>query len=538
MKTKTTTARRALALCMSVLMLLTAWVFVAPTKAAAAADVWDGTWDGSGFSNNHITSAKGFAQFIYNVNRNGQSYENQTVYLDVDVDLDGRDFASGVLSGDYNNNSNYRFKGTFDGQGHTIAKFKMVSSYHRVAMFRTAQNATFKDINFTDVFIDDVSDNNKKNGFAVLVGYGETGNLTFENVHINSGNIYGYNYVGALVGEVGANSSGNRVTITNCSNGATINALNVRVGGLVGSSLPAVYATNCTNTGNVTAGSTDVGGIVGWIEDDPSSFTGCTNEGNVQGSDAVGGIVGYFGSDGQDQKMTLINNVNRGSITAATNTTNRAGGIAGHLETDYNAHEITGNVNYGKVSAYDDAGGIIGRNKGFGVWKNNKNYGDITSRNDNAGGIVGEIEDDKQIFTNCYNAGEINGKNSTGGIAGWLNSAAENEFTRCFNTGAITSNASYAGGIEGRGSKASSFTECFTIGAVKGANDSGGIAGSIDYHSFYTRCFNAGSIGPSDGNASKSYGGMVGYTSYYVSDTNKTMSVYCYYWGEFSDDYV
>ena len=36
MKTKTTATRRVLALFMSVLMLMTAWVFVAPTKAAAA----------------------------------------------------------------------------------------------------------------------------------------------------------------------------------------------------------------------------------------------------------------------------------------------------------------------------------------------------------------------------------------------------------------------------------------------------------------------------------------------------------------------
>ena len=34
-KTKTTTARRALALVMTVLMLMSAWVFIAPMKAAS-----------------------------------------------------------------------------------------------------------------------------------------------------------------------------------------------------------------------------------------------------------------------------------------------------------------------------------------------------------------------------------------------------------------------------------------------------------------------------------------------------------------------
>ncbi|MBQ4366176.1 MAG: hypothetical protein II804_07935, partial [Clostridia bacterium] len=173
-----TTGKRVLALCMSVLMLLTAWVFVAPTKAFAA-DVWDGTWDGSGFSNNHITSAKGFAQFINNAGT-GTSYSGQTVYLDVDIDLNNIDF--GNISGGknvYYSRDNY-FQGTFDGQGHTIANFRMHNSDHRVALFRSARNATFRNVNVSGIFVDDNNDNGK-NGFAVLVGYGE-GNLTFENI--------------------------------------------------------------------------------------------------------------------------------------------------------------------------------------------------------------------------------------------------------------------------------------------------------------------------------------------------------------------
>ena len=61
MKTKTTLTRRALALCMSVLMLMTAWVFVAPTKAAAAS-TWNGSQDNPGSSGytdeNNIIQAK------------------------------------------------------------------------------------------------------------------------------------------------------------------------------------------------------------------------------------------------------------------------------------------------------------------------------------------------------------------------------------------------------------------------------------------------------------------------------------------------
>ena len=77
---------------LSALLIAGALPFVSLPEAKAA-DVWDGTWDGSGFSNNHITSAKGLAQFINNAGT-GTSYSGQTVYLDVDIDLNSIDFGN------------------------------------------------------------------------------------------------------------------------------------------------------------------------------------------------------------------------------------------------------------------------------------------------------------------------------------------------------------------------------------------------------------------------------------------------------------
>ncbi len=516
---------RLLAVIMSMLMLVTLAALFRPT---ANADTWNGTVPGSatGFSNNHITSAAGLVWFIKTIS-NGTDYNGVTVYLDVDVDLGSHDFGNNVFP----YNTGRKFKGTFNGQNHTISNFKMTSDNHRVAMFRQTENATFKNLNFSGVFIDDASDSNKRNGFAVLVGYHDAGNLTFENVHVNSGNIYGYNYVGALVGEVGANSSGNQVTITNCSNGATINALNVRIGGLVGSSLPMVIATNCSNTGNVTGGSTDVGGIVGWIEDDPSSFTGCSNSGAIQGTDSVGGILGYFGNNSQDQRLTLTNNTNTGNITS----NNRAAGICALIDTDNDAHQISGNVNRGTISAGSDGGGIVARNKGHGNWTNNENFGSVTGSGDNAGGICGEVEDDKQVFTNCYNSGAISGKNTIGGVMGWLDTASDNTFTNCANSGAITSSNGYAGGVVGACKKLITFTECYNVGAIKGVGDSGGICAHVDYHTFFKRCWNAGSVNSNGMSNTNSRGGLIGYTSYNGSSSNTAMVDDCYNWGSVSN---
>ena len=506
------------------------------TKLTAHADTWNGTASNPGAPNYeesgntvYLRNAQAFAWFIYQVNQNGVTYDGKTVYLTADVNLNGINLADSnkPLSGDYNDGR--RFKGTFDGQNHKISNLKInKGNEHRIALFRTTENATFKNLKFENV---NISGTGGYNGYAVLSGYHASNNLTFENVHIISGSISGYNYIGGLAGEVGENS-GRTITLMNCSNGANITGSNVRIGGLVGSALPAVNATNCSNTGNVTAGSTDVGGIVGWIEDDPSTFSGCSNSGAIQGSDSVGGILGYFGKDAQDQKLTLTNNTNTGTITS----NNRAAGICALIDTDNNAHEISGNTNRGTISAGSDAGGIVARNKGYGNWTNNRNYGSVTANGDNAGGICGEVEDDKQIFTNCFNSGTINGKNSTGGIVGWLNTAHENTFTNCGNSGAITSSSSYAGGIEGRGTGESSFLECYNTGTIKSnGNDGGGLAGSVDYHTFFTRCWNAGSVTVPSG---KSAGGLIGYTSYHGADTGRQMVMDCYNWGAINGGYV
>ncbi len=525
MKTKTTTARRALALCMSVLMLLTAWVFVAPTKAAAAADVWDGTWDGSGFSNNHITSAKGFAQFINNAGT-GTSYSGQTVYLDVDIDLQSINFGNGGGKNVYYDRNNY-FQGTFDGQGHTISNFYMTNDDHRVGLFRSAQNATFKNVNFENAFVDD-NNNNGKNGFAVLVGWGD-GNLTFENVHIKSGTVYGYNYVGGLVGEYQANST---LTLTNCSNGALIYADHDRAAGMVGHSKGSVVANGCSNTGEIYAGYSDAGGIAGWIEDDESSFVNCSNTGKVSTDACAGGIFGYFGSTSQDKRMTLTGCSNTGYIESRAKI---AGGIGGFLETDNNAHQIKNNTNRGDVYGREDAGGIIGSNAGFGTWENDFNYGSVRCDNDNAGGILGEVSDDYQDFRNCYNTGKVTGKNSVGGILGYGQNQ-NHTFTNCGNSGEITATSDSAGGIYGYGNSSTpTIEECWNIGTIKGYNDAGGILGHTNYHSIIKRCWNAGSIETYNHDNSGAHGGIVGHTSDMSGSSNDNPNMTdCYNWGPVS----
>ncbi len=527
MKTKTTLTRRVLALCMSVLMLLTAWVFVAPTKAAAEPDidVWQGGWSYNGFSNNHISSADGFAQFINNVGT-GTSYSGQTIYLDIDINLNSINFGNGVNGSNvFYSRDNY-FEGTFDGQGHTIYEFRMTNDDHRVAMFRSARNATFKNLTVDGIYVDDIN-NNGRNGFAVMVGYGD-GNLTFENIHLLNGIIYGYNYVGGLVGEYGANDT---LRITNCSSNVTVHADNDRAGGMVGHAKGSVIANGCTNNGEIYAGYSDAGGMAGWIEDDESSFTNCTNTGKVSTDACAGGIVGYFGSKSQDKKMTLSGCVNEGQIESRAKV---GGGIAGMLDTDAD-HSIENNINRGNVYGKVDAGGIVGSNIGSGTWRNNKNYGSVRCDNDNAGGILGDVEDDQNKFYNCYNTGSVQGKNSIGGVLGYGQNA-NHEFYDCGNSGAITSTSDAAGGIFGYGNESEPIIEqCWNIGTVKAYNDAGGILGRTYHHSYIRRCWNAGSIETYNHDNNGAHGGIAGQTSDKSGSSNDNPNMTdCFNWGSVS----
>ena len=146
--------------------------------------------------------------------------------------------------------SSNSYRGTFDGNGHTIS----------------------------GLYINDSTANNQG-----LFGYvsGTVQNLTV------SGNVSGGWHVG---GVVGYNNGG---TVTGCifSGSGSVSG-GLHVGGVVGYNSGPVK--NCYNTGKVTgsAGSSYIGGVVGYNQSG-SSVTTCYNTGTVSGSDHVGGVVGF-----------------------------------------------------------------------------------------------------------------------------------------------------------------------------------------------------------------------------------------------------
>ncbi|MBR4152436.1 MAG: hypothetical protein IKT98_05700, partial [Selenomonadaceae bacterium] len=229
------------------------------------ADTWDGTATSVPDAVDNvitITTAEQLAALAAAVN-DGTDYSGITIKLDADLDLSGYNWTPiGNYNYNYNyNNSNYnKFKGTFDGQGHTISGLTYQTYSH--------------------------------NNYVGLFGLVDTGG-TVQNVTLINVNIWGNaERVGGIAGD-------NHGTIQNCSVSGTINGY-INLGGIVGWNHTGSI-TNCTFSGTVNCNSYNAGGIAGYSYD--GSIKDCVTNAQVSGGESpVGGVVGsvvkgYAGTD-------------------------------------------------------------------------------------------------------------------------------------------------------------------------------------------------------------------------------------------------
>ena len=168
-----------------------------------------------------ITTAEQLAALAKNVN-DGNSYSGQTIKLGSDLDLSGHNWTP-IGWYDDTNRVDYYFKGTFDGDGHTISNLTIGGSNSYVGLFgQVGEGGTVKDLTLTDV------------------------------------NVSGNSYVGGLVGK-------NKDTITNCTVTGSIFSGDDYVGGLVGQNDGGTVTDNAVKNVSVTGTGSGafVGGLVG-----------------------------------------------------------------------------------------------------------------------------------------------------------------------------------------------------------------------------------------------------------------------------------
>ena len=254
-----------------------------------------------------VTSADGLINVAELVN-GGKTDINIT--LGKNIDLTGKGWTP------IGTNYEKRYKGTFDGRGHTIKGLTVTTNDQFVGLFGyldkagTVKNVVMEGIQITSNHV------LMSGNTGGVVGYSWG---TIENCSV-SGSVSGTVYVG---GVVGAQIDG---SITGCSSSATVKGM-VDVGGVAGQTNSSATLTACYATGNVTleidpkkniAG----GGLVGMNAG--SSLLACYATGNVTSTGSSTGNVHIFGLLGDNYTTVTAcywkNNQERGYKTAPEST--------------------------------------------------------------------------------------------------------------------------------------------------------------------------------------------------------------------------
>jgi len=376
---------------------------------------------------------------------------------------------------------------------------------------------------------------------------------------LNTGEVYGSNRIGGIVGVMGeASWLFGSIIVKNTANTGNITSTQHYVGGLTArlSGIDNVFE-NCINTGKVLtlAASKYGGGIVGLSEDPGVKvvFRNCRNEGEINMTTTAGGILGngskwgmYYGTgttvenDGANipaSDFYFYDCVNVGAVIAGNN----AGGM-GLIST---ADELVVErcENRGTISGKDnDAGMFLQVGAANATFEDCYNSGNVTGGD--AGGMIGEVtaNNAKLTIRNCVNDGAITG-GRPGGIVGCAESKTiKAQFIDCVNNGKIHSVTNYGGGIAGRfdlrvadgtvagfeSQKAVLFLRCVNNGEVEVfQSQAGGMVGYVDgtfdgsdanttvdsgevYNMEIRECLNTGYIHPTNLNKNVSVGGLAG----------------------------
>ncbi|WP_213995989.1 InlB B-repeat-containing protein [Tepidanaerobacter syntrophicus] len=290
------------------------------------------------------------------------NFSGKTVILGRNIELHGDWKPIGT-------GSDKPFKGTFDGNGHSISGLKIGSS---------------------------AKDGAVEGNYQGFFGYTQG---TIKDLTV-TGSVYGKgDYIGGIAGY----STG---TIDKCSFGEDggssdyISGGNY-VGGVVGYASGSI--TSSSNSGKVT-GKEFVGGIAGCASSTSKDrVKNNFNSGHISGNKDVGGIVGH-------SKGGVSGNKNSGNVQGFTNIDSNIGGIVGFSNRTY-AGYLLQNTNTGEIKGEgNNIGGIAGYTRG--PISGGANSGDITG-NSNVGGIVGNLENKTEVL-NSYSTGKVTVTNEDG----------------------------------------------------------------------------------------------------------------------------
>ena len=343
-------------------------------------------------------------------------------------------------------NDSNQYKGTFDGDGHTITGLKVDIQSDNIiyaGLFGClGAGGTIKNVSLTD---SKITCSGNRVSVGGVCGWNDYG--TIENCY-NTGDVsgtgtssYGYVYAGGVCGW-------NTGTIENCYNTGDVSGTGTSsygsgyAGGVCGFNDGTIE--NCYNTGEVSGEATGsdgwayAGGVCG--DNAGGTIQNCYNTGDVSGEGTqyvfVGGVCGT-----NENSATIINCYNTGEVSGeatGSDGSGCAGGVCGYnyygtIQNCYNTGDVSGEATGSYGCAY--VGGVCGLND-YGTIENCYNTGEVSGTGTSSYGHVyvgGVCGWNTGTIENCYNTGDVSGTGTSsygyvyaGGVCGWNTGTIEN----------------------------------------------------------------------------------------------------------------
>ncbi len=221
------------------------------------------------------------------------SYLDKHYVLMNNLDFDGSAYCSDSSTAGWEplGNSSTKFTGSFNGQGYVIKNLYINrSSTDYIGLFGFTNGATMDSLGIINAILYGA------NKVGILAGY--TNASSFQSCFV-SGDITSTSRTGGMIG------LGYSCDISQCYASINIQASDINIGGLLGTSRNSSTISNCYATGTVVSGSYAIGGLVG-CNFNSSTINSCYASCYVSGSSQVGAFVGdnqttvntcYYNSD-------------------------------------------------------------------------------------------------------------------------------------------------------------------------------------------------------------------------------------------------
>ena len=232
---------------------------------------------------------------MVSTNEGISGYLNKYLQLQGDIDFENAFVKPAGVS------SLLSFKGTLDGNGHTLKNAKIGDGTGSHQAFFHMLNGTVKNLDFDNITVK-AGDSSS----AAVISAGDSdAAFTIENCHVNSSTVIGG---GANVAGLVAKCNHSSVIIDCSVSNSTITAGKEGVGAIAGSLINGTL-TNVTATQNVLSGKSNVGGIVGTLGEATLLNVISTNNSLTVTTSSCGGVAGVCSAD-NGNIINVLSNAN------------------------------------------------------------------------------------------------------------------------------------------------------------------------------------------------------------------------------------